>query len=345
MNKKIDFFNKNIVNDTNNNKMTKYKKNKYNSKTSKLNKTNESTVKKRGRRIQKILNSTDEIITKESENNNSNNNNSAVILRLNIDPSKLCKLKNDDNLKKNVIENSDSSEGMFNNDIPNDTLCHKCSKNEKIIALLKSKLEKFEKKKKVDKTNKIYVNNISFISYTTDKKIVIKKTNKKCWWDSYSFNNLPCFLPELYHNNIYYVRGCFCSFNCALAYNLYYIKDSKINRRTTLIYRLYRELYGLNVDDPLDIKEAPPKEIIGDYGGDPKITIEVYRRTFTVLNKNYIVFVPPIKPINIIIEEHNIDSTNINSDDSDKYTLKRSKPLNSKCSVLSSMKVNIDNNE
>ena len=343
MNKKIDFFNKNIMNDINNNKMP-INKNKYNSKTSKLNKTKISAVKKRGRRIQKILNNTDEIVTKTNESENNNKDDSAVILRLNIDPSKICKLTNNDNLKKN-IETSDSSEGMFNNDIPNDSICHKCCKNEKIIALLKSKLEKFEKKKKIDKTNKIYVNNISFISYTTDKKISIKKTDKKCWWDSYSFNNLPCFLPELYHNNIYYVRGCFCSFNCALAYNLYYIKDSKTNRRTTLIYKLYRELYGLNVDDPLDIKEAPPKEIIGDYGGDPKITIDVYRKTFNVLNKNYIIFVPPIKPINIIVEEHNTDSANINSDDSDKYTLKRSKPLNNKYSVLSSMKVNIDNNE
>ena len=350
MNKKIDFFNRNNKNLSNRkDKIQNMKKTKQNtgSKFKPL-KTNPSSIpKRRGRRPKKIL----ENINTGTDNPSddiANNNNSAVILRLNIDPSKLKNIKNNKNNKnrknnknnkeKNIEQNYDneeSSEGMFKNDIPTDNICHKCAKNEKALMLLKSKLNKYEKKEKIDKTNKIYSNKLKFISSTTGKKIIIKKTNIKCWWDAHNFTNLPCFLPELYHNNTYHVMGCFCSFNCALAYNLYFIKDSKIHHRKSLIYKLYREMYGLTTDDIIEIKEAPPKEILADFGGD--MSIDVFRRSFFMINKEYIVFIPPIKPINITIEERNTD---VADEDNDKeYVLKRSKPLAKKRSVISSMKI------
>ena len=165
---------------------------------------------------------------------------------------------------------------MFKNDIPCDNTCGKCSKNEKALAIMKSKLEKYEQKDKIDKSNKIHNNKLNFISIDSGKKIVIKKTNTKCWWDAHSFENLPCFLPELFHNDTYHVIGCFCSFNCALAYNLYYLKDSNIHHRISLIYKLYKELYGIGNDETLEIKVAPPKEILEDFGGD--MNISTFRR-------------------------------------------------------------------
>ena len=270
-------------------------------------------------------------------------NNSAVILRLNIDPSKLKnikKIKKNQNDKESVsgAENEESSEGMFKNDIPDDNTCHRCAKNEKSLALMRSKLEKYEKKEKLNKSNKIYNNKLNFISISSGKKITIKKTDTRCWWDANNFKNLPCFLPELFHKNVYYVTGCFCSFNCALAYNLYYLKDSKIHHRKSLTYKLYRELYGLSSEDIIEIKEAPPKEILEDFGGN--MSIDVFRRSFITINKEYIVLIPPIKPINIVIEERNTDS---NNDDNDKeYVLKRTKPLTKKRSVISSIKVNMN---
>src|SRR5271154_3974101 len=210
--------------------------------------------KRRGRRPKKILEDIDMIPDEvPQETVSESKDNSAVILRLNINPKRLKKTANSKktiNTKKTVnakkigkqdkiqtIENSDSSsEGIFKNDIPADSTCPRCAKNEKAVTLLKSKLEKYEKKDKIDKANKIYINKLKFISYNTKKKITITKTNNKCWWDANKFTNLPCFLPELFHNNVYHVTGCFCSFNCALAYNLYYLKDSKIHQRKSLIF-------------------------------------------------------------------------------------------------------------
>lgn len=357
MSKKIEFLNKN-------NKRTHVKKTRKSrsiidmgkktssgSKTQKKEptKSTKSTTlpaKRRGRRPKKILETTEnkaEIIPPEA---NSDQNN-AVILGLRIDPSILKKINKNtatNNLdvaakKSNSADQIDeSSEGMFKNDIPGDSSCHKCEKNEKTITLLRNKLDKYEKKDKLDKSNKVYINKINFISYTSGKKMVIKKTNIKCWWDSNEFTNLPCFLPELFHNGTYHVTGCFCSFNCALAYNLYYIKDSKIHQRKSLIYKLYREMHGLNADDPIDIKESPPREILEDFGGD--MSISVFRRSFVMINKEYLVFIPPIKPINVMTEERNVDLTD--EDNDKKYVLKRSKPLTKKRSVISSMKIKME---
>ncbi|BCS83091.1 putative viral transcription factor [Cotonvirus japonicus] len=355
--KKIEKNNKNNKNDINN-KKTLMKKSRSckdsnvsdaqnisdrrsNSKTSKLYKnfTEKPAPKKRGRRPKKVLDVTDVDIPNANDNSQ---NDSAVILRLpKIDPSKL------ENIKKKQIRrivsvpeysddniNDESSEGMFRNDIPKDNICNKCLKNEKELNSLKTELFKYKKKDKMDKSSKIHNNAITFISFDTGKKITIKKTNIKCWWDSNQFDNLPCVLPELYHDGKYYVRGCFCSFNCALAYNLHHIKDSKIGSRKSLVFKLYRELYGYSSDEPIEIKLAQPKETLEDFGGS--VSIKEFRSNFTKLNKEFIVYVPPLKPINIIIEEKNIE-TNAELNERE-YVLKRSKPLAKGRSLMSTMK-------
>lgn len=361
MSKKIDFFNKDnklnaidtIAEPNNMGKNTDRPK--AGSKTSKK-KVESNIPKRRGRRPKKILENTPTLEDSPADTSSPQKNNSAVILRLNIDPSKLKlgkkpiveKKKKEKTIaasdkkssKKPVVTSVDannddvSSEGMFRNDIPGDNTCHKCNKNEKLLATLKSKLDKYEKKDKMDKSNKIYSNKINFISFSTDKKIIIKKTDIKCWWDTHKFTNLPCFLPELFHDNTYHVTGCFCSFNCALAYNLYYKKDSKIDHRKTLIYKLYREMYGLSADDAIEIKEAPPKEILDDFGGD--MSIDTFRRSFIMINKEYIIYIPPLKPINIIMEERNIEPV---EDNDNEFVIKRSKPFAGKRSVMTSMKM------
>lgn len=356
MSKKIDFLNKNKKMNSNNGTKSMVRANSG----SKTPKNLKIAPKRRGRRPKKIIDNDDTNILNSEEPSNQENN-SAIILKLNIDPSKLKGIKNMGPIKKDkekekktitnkkkinnnksivsqetndIYDEDDSSEGMFKNDIPNDNLCNKCEKTEKTINLLKSKLEKYEKKEKLDNSNKIYTNKINFISILSNKKFAIKKTNTLCWWDSHNFSNLPFPLPESFHNNTYYITGCFCSVNCALAYNLYYLKDSKIHHRKSLIYKLYREMYGLTSDDTVDIKEAPPKEILEAFGGE--MSIDSFRRTFISINKEYIVYVPPVRPVNITIEERNIEIFN---DSDKKYVLKRSKPLAKKRSIMSSMNI------
>ncbi|MEM0354143.1 MAG: hypothetical protein QXW79_01040 [Thermoplasmata archaeon] len=313
--------------------------------------------KRRGRKPKKILENIDDL---PQNTPMEDSNRSAIILRLNICPKKLeSHVHSNSNVKegmenkqfytekievgtrKETKEMDEKLDGMFRNDIPGDSICSKCSRNEKIIASLKAKLGKYEKREKDERINKIYNNKLKFISYKTGERIIIRKTNIKCWWDAHGFNNLPCFLPEMYYRGIYHVSGCFCSFNCALAYNLYYLRDSKVFQRKSLIYKLYREMYGLGPDDPIEIKEAPPKELLEAFGGE--MTIDVYRRKFTMIHREYLVYTPPIKPINIQIEERNVEPFDDYEDQ--KYVLKRSKPLFKRGSIISSMKIKMDDDD
>ncbi len=361
MSKKIDFLtknNKNIAirdNITNTSEMGRKPKAIFNSKTQKTKQVTETGPKRRGRRPKKIL----ENVNADSDNlfdETNQKNDSAVILKIPFDPSKHNlgkKINANTNIKKtpkkkiisdvNVddYDDNDSSEGMFKNDIPGDNTCHNCAKNEKTISLLKTRLEKYENKEKIDKSNKISINNLNFISHETGKKMTIKKTNIWCFWDCHPFTNLPCVLPELYHNNTYHVRGCFCSFNCALAYNLHYLKDSKIYQRKSLVYKLYREMYNLSPDEEIEISEAPPREKLINFTG--KMTIEAYRRSLLTLGKEIFVYMPPMKPISMTIEERNTCADN--DDNGEEYVLKRKKPLTKKRSIISSMKIKVDDDD
>lgn len=129
--------------------------------------------------------------------------------------------------------------------------------------------------------------NDSIISGTKLKK----KTNILCWWCCHSFNTVPCFIPEKYHEQIFYVFGCFCSFNCALAYNLNMTNDYRIVARTTLINNICNKIYGKHIS----LEPAPRKEILESFGG--KISIENYRKSFNNIETSYYLQIPPSIPL------------------------------------------------
>lgn len=315
------------------------------------------TQKKRGRRPKKILEDIEEFELKSDENTSKNkkrknandlhseeDNNpgeiASVICHFNPVKSNKLKLKTKaDNLRSNKAESDDDNEsdGMFKNDIPRDNICNKCTKHEKTIALMKNRLEKTNNGEIIDNSvNKLHKTDLTLISSISGKKITLKKTNVKCFWDSCQFTCSPFPLVESFHDSTYYVLGTlFCSINCALAHNLYSLRDSKIYQRKSLTIKLYKEMYGHATNENITISEAGPKELLEDYGG--KYSIEVYRNNFK-LNRKYITYMPPIKPINNIIEEHN--TTNNTSDtNKKKHVLERSKPLSKKKSVMSSMNI------
>lgn len=282
------------------------------------------TPKKRGRRPNKIINN----VTKDiSIAENTNSRHSAVICRMPFNPTTQIKglpivtAKFDTNI-------TDTNEGMFGNDIPrDDNSCAKCQKYEKMVKSLRNRLEKHEKED-VDKCVKLHTSNLNLVSHLTNQSITIDVTHIKCWWDCCRFSGLPCYLPESFSEDTYYVIGCFCSFNCMLAYNLYYLKDTKIYYRKSLIYKLYRQVYGLNYDINVTIKEALPRELLVDFGGN--MSIEEYRQNFDLLNKEYVAYAPPIIPINTCIEEKTVNVMDNNTD----LILKRAKPPVKKKSAI-----------
>lgn len=272
--------------------------------------------KKRGRKPKVLTdidtsNENEEITTVEKSKSLKNTHEGpAIILKMRgIDVSKLTNKKD----KKEISEvetgtNTEETDGMFTDDIPTNHVCHKCDKYEHELTSLRAIVEKYKQQNQDNNNIRIYTNKLNIVSAEDKKKVSLKKTTKKCWWDRNTFDTLPCFLPELYHNDTYHVVGNFCSYNCALAYNIS-LNDSKIYQRKSLLFKLYKEMYGLEPDYRINITAAGPWQLLEDFGGELFIT--EFRNKFTNNNKDYIVYTPPIRPINLIIEERNVGADHV----------------------------------
>ena len=167
-------------------------------------------------------------------------------------------------------------------------------------------------------------------------KLIPTKTQLCCWWCTYNFDCLPTYLPEKYSEGNFYVSGCYCSFNCAGAYNLS-LGDNKLWERYSLLKLLY---YMINKDkinsiNDIEINISGPKELLEKYGGSMKI--EEYRKNSKILGREYHKLIPPFLPINYGFEEITNSKTNKNinlsnfinaNSKNDNIIIKRNKPVN-----------------
>lgn len=197
----------------------------------------------------------------------------------------------------NSDNNINESEEYDKEDIKIEDLYKKLQKKEILINELNSKLDQLNlnntnnSENMFNNDNEQEYYNLNLLTLDNKKINIKNKCNLRCWNCTYKFDNLPCFIPEKYNDNIYYVFGCFCSFNCAASYNLYYLNDSRTNSRQTLIQNLYNKIFKNNNK----IIFASKKENLVDYGG--KLTIKEYRKSFQILKKEYKINIPPMIPL------------------------------------------------
>lgn len=168
---------------------------------------------------------------------------------------------------------------------------------------------------------------------TRRENINVKKSNfkkhTKCWWCKHCFDTPSVSLPESYFNDKFYCIGNFCSYNCALAYNI----DSNDNvwRRTSLLNLLYYKTYGLSEK----IVTAPDWKQLSDFGGD--LSIEDFRKSSLVNNCDYTLLHPPLETrVHTFEKNYKVQKSVKTSsvyqkllEDSEELVLKRSKPLKS----------------
>lgn len=156
-------------------------------------------------------------------------------------------------------------------------------------------------------------------------------TSISCYWCCHQFNNVPYGIPVKFYNNHFHVYGCFCSLECAMAYNFDANEgiDEKWERHN-LLNLLAR---SLGVTDRL--KPAPNRLALKMFGGYMDIDeFRAFCKSSKTININF----PPMMAMTQQVEE--INDCDVNSEykyiplDHDrinkykeKLTLKRTKPV------------------
>lgn len=158
-----------------------------------------------------------------------------------------------------------------------------------------------------------------------------ESTNIFCYWCCHPFDTIPYGLPVKYYEDRFFVIGCYCSLECAMAYN----NDSKssldeILERKNLINMLSSILKYKDI-----VKAAPNRLALKCFGGH--MCLEEFR-TFTGTRKLININIPPMVTLTQQIEEVNENDVNrefrfvpIDTDRINKYKekikIKRSKPV------------------
>lgn len=158
-------------------------------------------------------------------------------------------------------------------------------------------------------------------------------TSIACYWCCHRFNNTPVGIPVKYSNCKFHVYGCFCSLECAAAYNMTN-KDSVDDawERYNLINMLSRRIGYKNF-----VKPAPNRLALNMFGGH--MSIDEFR-SYCVTSKCIHINFPPMMTLTQQVEEINesdlnndykyipIDTERINRY-KEKMRLKRTKPVTS----------------
>lgn len=171
-----------------------------------------------------------------------------------------------------------------------------------------------------------------------------KRTNVYCWWDCHPFNSVPVAIPIRYNKkaDIFMVYGCFCTFECAMAYKK---SDRKLCKISNDLFYDLRKRYG-HIKNRLDkdqsdmlsaqnglsptfvsIRSAMPRKALSIFGG--KLSIQEFRKYSCMTTLSTKVYQFPLIPVNEIIEivPKKYKNLELNRANSPPLKLKRSKPL------------------
>ena len=198
---------------------------------------------------------------------------------------------------------------------------------------------------------KIKMNNSGSSQSTKNTMVQFKEANNRnkwpestsiyCWWCCSPFNNTPCALPIRKKNDEYQVIGCFCSPECAAAWNFDNYDNEERWEKYSLLNMIYKKVFE---NQKISIKPAAPRQSLKIFGGT--LTIEEFRKNNCNYNKNFKIVMPPMISVIPQIEEsmnnsfYNqnksfipIDKERIEKANKD-LKLKRSKPLSDKRNTL-----------
>lgn len=97
------------------------------------------------------------------------------------------------------------------------------------------------------------------------------RTGLACWWCCHAYDSVPLGLPDSYKDGVYNTVGCFCSLNCAKAYNNE-MTDYRKHERLALLHQIKAEVDPSN---KFKLHAAPPRQALQLFGGP--LSIEEFR--------------------------------------------------------------------
>ena len=155
----------------------------------------------------------------------------------------------------------------------------------------------------------------------------------KCWNCCHTIESINISIPLKYINNIFYIYGNFCSYECGGRYILDHNND-KCKWEYYSLLHLYNNICNHTIGEK--ITPAPNRLLLKDFGGD--MDIQEYRDKFKI-NHMCDIYLPPIVPIkhNMIILEHK----NVN-ENKHNFKLYRTKPINSTNNIYNTMNLITD---
>ena len=219
-----------------------------------------------------------------------------------VEEQKICDSSNDGNelirTECNEHFSSDSSNEInINNSITVRQLMKVIDDKNKIIESLEEKIKKISNcgDVSVNIPKNITIHELTNMFEHNDKNEIIipEYTTNACLWDTCEINGTPCFLPDKFSDNKFYVTGCFCSLSCAMAYNLS-LDDYRVNER----YSLLKWLYGKTQEV---IIPSPSFKVLRKFGG--KLSIDEYRRKLKCNDTEYRIISAPMTYIHQTLEE------------------------------------------
>jgi len=232
------------------------------------------------------------------------------------------------------VDLSDTLYDNSSNHTNNNCVCEKCNSYENHINKLENEIKNLKNGIIYNSSNfnkKIYESKVNFYDKGANKWE--HQTDIACWWCCHNFDNIPLGIPEFINKDHFYLFGCFCSFNCMMAYNMD-LNDYKIWDRQSNIYQMKNRI---DPDNKIIIQPAPPRQTLKMFGGP--LDISEYRESFFLLNKEYRYFFPPMISIVGLIEEDNRlmnSEIKINKNYNQPY-VRRSKPLQNSNNKLLNM--------
>ena len=271
----------------------------------------EKIPKKRGRKP------TGKIIELNKNYDDDTSFNDCMIAHLKLDMKQINKIISDD-IKYNNVENINTTINM-----ENDNNLTKIVFDD-VIDISKGIRNKHSNYiNEINSKRKLIKSKVEFLDKENDKWQ--ESSDISCWWCCHKFDTTPLGLPNYFTKDKFYVYGCFCSLNCAYAYNLE-LNDYKIWDRQTLLYYLKSIIF---TDNDFILKPAPPRQVLKLFGGH--MDIENYRENFFIVSKEYMFYLPPLISIIGNIEENNLKndiSNMLSNNDENNYFIKKNKNNN-----------------